>query len=184
VEKGLMHGDLYAHNILVPVASSVAENDQEEAISSRSHINFLNGNDFHIFNDVVDDINANNVLLSDFGAASFKTENYFSIDEIKQLEKFEVRAYGCLMEELLSRVVLSDLGDNNNGKLEDASVIVFPSQIQVSFVDKESEKINFLRSVYNELNILKNSCMSSDFTVRPLFSEIFDRLKIIKNSHL
>jgi Protein tyrosine and serine/threonine kinase/Leucine rich repeat len=62
--QGIMHGDLYAHNILV---------------NESGHS-----------------------LLGDFGAAS----SYDRSDEIAgaALEKLEVRAFGCLLEDLLERV--------------------------------------------------------------------------------
>ncbi|MDR3391611.1 MAG: leucine-rich repeat-containing protein kinase family protein [Sulfuriferula sp.] len=59
--RGIMHGDLYAHNIL--------HND------------------------------AGDCLLGDFGAASFVTETHSA----QALERIEVRAYACLLEELLMR---------------------------------------------------------------------------------
>ena len=62
--NGIMHGDLYAHNILVDGAGKS--------------------------------------ILGDFGAASF----YFPDDKTAQsLECLEVRAFGCLMEDLLDRCV-------------------------------------------------------------------------------
>ena len=64
--KGIMHGDLYAHNILV--------------------------------NETGDS------LLGDFGAASF----YDPSDEVmgQGLERLEVRAFGCLLEDMLDRCTL------------------------------------------------------------------------------
>jgi Protein tyrosine and serine/threonine kinase/Leucine rich repeat len=66
--QGIMHGDLYAHNILV---------DQNH-----------------------------HTLLGDFGAAS----SYDLNDKITgaALEQLEIRAFGCLLEDLLNRCVLSD----------------------------------------------------------------------------
>jgi hypothetical protein len=66
--QGIMHGDLYAHNILV----------NESGYS----------------------------LLGDFGAAS----SYDCSDEIAgaALERLEVRAFGCLLEDLLERVQVPD----------------------------------------------------------------------------
>lgn len=71
----LMHGDLYAHNILVNEAG-----DQP--------------------------------LLTDFGAASFKCGDdvSFTEEEVLCLEGIEVRAFGCLIEDLVSRV---EEGDRN-----------------------------------------------------------------------
>jgi len=57
-EKGLMHGDLYAHNILINDAYAC--------------------------------------YLGDFGAASFYDK------QDKSFEKLEVRAFGCLLEDMLS----------------------------------------------------------------------------------
>jgi len=64
-DKGIMHGDLYAHNILHDISG--------------------------------------NCLLGDFGAASFYTRQ----DEplAMAMQRVEVRAFGCLLEELLDRCV-------------------------------------------------------------------------------
>ncbi|CAF0815854.1 unnamed protein product [Adineta ricciae] len=61
--RGIMHGDLYAHNILVDATS---------------------------------------VLLSDYGAATaYRKEDS---NDAAVIERVEVRAFGCLMEDLLDRV--------------------------------------------------------------------------------
>ena len=64
--RGLLHGDLYAHNILV--------NESGES------------------------------LLGDFGAASFYPTCLPSL--APSLEQIEVRAFGCLLEDLLTRCTL------------------------------------------------------------------------------
>ncbi len=66
-QRGIMHGDLYAHNIL--------------------------------------HAGAGRALLGDFGAASF----YDPADELQAaaLQRLEVRAFGCLLEELLERCTAS-----------------------------------------------------------------------------
>lgn len=71
-QRGILHGDLYGHNLLVDP----------------------NGN----------------ALLSDFGAASFYAPQS---DRGRSLERLEVRAFGCLLEELLERC-----GDNNHWQIQ------------------------------------------------------------------
>ncbi|MDU1141750.1 protein kinase [Aeromonas rivipollensis] len=68
-ERGILHGDLYAHNLLHSLLHSVQEQGR--------------------------------VLLGDFGAASC----YDGADRERaaRLERLEVRAFGCLLEELLAR---------------------------------------------------------------------------------
>ncbi len=67
-KKGISHGDLYGHNIL---------------INPEAH-----------------------VLLSDFGAAT--PYQHMPAHICLALERLEVRAFGCLLEELLTRIVPSD----------------------------------------------------------------------------
>jgi hypothetical protein len=71
-QRGILHGDLYAHNILV---NSVGEG-----------------------------------LLGDFGAASFYDPTDASSGQA--LERIEVRAFGCLLEDLLDRCVAMDEADS------------------------------------------------------------------------
>jgi serine/threonine protein kinase len=66
--KGIMHGDLYAHNILVDETG--------------------------------------NSLLGDFGAASFYDKSDVVIGQA--LERLEVRAFGCLLEDMLDRCTLQE----------------------------------------------------------------------------
>lgn len=66
--KGIMHGDLYAHNILVNEMG--------------------------------------NSLLGDFGAASFYDPREVVIGQA--LERLEVRAFGCLLEDMLDRCTLQE----------------------------------------------------------------------------
>ncbi len=68
--QGIMHGDLYAHNILVNAVG--------------------------------------HSLLGDFGAASSYDQN--DINQALALERLEVRAFGCLLEDLLDRCASTDTG--------------------------------------------------------------------------
>ena len=68
-QRGVNHGDLYAHNILI---------DRE-----------------------------GHSLLGDFGAASCYERSIYG----NHFEKLESRAFGCLLEELLERAVISDGGE-------------------------------------------------------------------------
>jgi predicted Ser/Thr protein kinase len=70
--KGIMHGDLYAHNILV-----------DETGHS---------------------------LLGDFGAASFYDKSDVVIGQA--LERLEVRAFGCLLEDMLDRCTLEESSEH------------------------------------------------------------------------
>ncbi|TDY20727.1 serine/threonine protein kinase [Paraburkholderia sp. BL6665CI2N2] len=76
-EQGIMHGDLYAHNILY--------GGQERA------------------------------LLGDFGAASFYALGDRSMG--LALQRLEVRAYGCLLEELLERCECPQASANSRALL-------------------------------------------------------------------
>ncbi len=67
-QQGILHGDLYAHNILVNSAGSG--------------------------------------LLGDFGAASFYDPADLHLSQ--QLQRLEVRAFGCLLEDLLDRCPATD----------------------------------------------------------------------------
>jgi hypothetical protein len=71
--KGIMHGDLYAHNILV--------------------------------NETGDS------LLGDFGAASFYDPSDVVIGQA--LERLEVRAFGCLLEDMLDRCTLQEESEHS-----------------------------------------------------------------------
>ena len=71
-ERGIMHGDFYAHNIMID--------------------------------------NQDNSILGDFGGASYY--DYLNEEIRISLEKIEVRAFGCLLEELI------DLSKNDDNQKE------------------------------------------------------------------
>jgi Protein tyrosine and serine/threonine kinase/Leucine rich repeat len=111
--QGIMHGDLYAHNILV------------------------NG--------------AGDSLLGDFGAASFYEQHDTEIGQA--LERLEVRAFGCLLQDLLDRHNL----DHCDGK---------ESGSQQAAIDK--------------LRLIQQNCMHQTPSLRPLFIAIYADLTNIE----
>ena len=80
-ERGILHGDLYAHNLLCSLQPAMPHSPKEAQ---------------------------GQVLLGDFGAASCydRTDGELA----GRLERLEVRAFGCLLAELLARC---DGGDAN-----------------------------------------------------------------------
>lgn len=109
-QHGIMHGDLYAHNILV---------DQTA-----------------------------HSILGDFGAASFYGDNLKELS----IEKLEVRAFGCLLEDLLDRCSVPE-------------------------VSVSQESGSFLR-----LRLLQQSCLMRSVDQRPLFCDVCEELTAIDNS--
>jgi tRNA A-37 threonylcarbamoyl transferase component Bud32 len=111
--RGIMHGDLYAHNILHD--------------------------------------GSGNILLGDFGAASFispsRDQNPHS------LQRIEVRAFSCLLEELLQRHSAAE--------------------------DSFSEEASILKKV-GELQI---HCAHPNPATRPLFEEILQILQRLQECH-
>ena len=105
--KGILHGDLYAHNILV--------NEHAEA------------------------------LLGDFGAATF----YDITDSISasSLEKIEVLAFGCLLEDLLSLVQ----PDDTNGKAIEALMLLKKNAMQAVVMNRPSFKE--IHQLLEEINV-------------------------------
>ncbi len=71
-KRGIMHGDFYAHNIMIDKNS--------------------------------------NAILGDFGGASYYKSDDFELND--SLEKLEIRAFGCLIEELLE-LSKEDKNDSN-----------------------------------------------------------------------
>lgn len=100
-ERNIMHGDFYAHNILI---------DKED-----------------------------NSILGDFGAASsYETEN---IQISSDLERLEVRAFGCLIEELLN------ISKQDNKNIENSLL-----HLQILCLDKEPSKRPLFKEISKQLN--------------------------------
>ncbi len=102
-ERGIMHGDFYAHNILI-------------------------------------DKN-NNSILGDFGGASYYEKEDLEISN--NLEQLEVRAFGCLIEELL---YLSKQ-DNQDMNIRDSLL-----QLQILCLNKVPKKRPLFKQILKLLN--------------------------------
>lgn len=122
---GLMHGDLYAHNILT----------SEEGAA----------------------------LLTDFGAASFTAgSGTLTAEQCALLERLEVRAFGCLVDDLLRYVE----GISSEEESEEES--------------KSGSPLEFLHgTVVSQLKALREDCCIPDVRSRPSFEDICSRLECI-----
>ncbi|MEO1620981.1 MAG: protein kinase [Cyanobacteria bacterium J06632_3] len=113
-QRGIMHGDLYAHNILV---------------NPKSHS-----------------------ILGDFGAASFYDET--DKDFGQALERIEVRAFGCLLEDLLDRCL------KNAEHTVEKTVYHQLRQLQQACMAPEANQRPRFRSICQTLSTLSVSVCS------------------------
>jgi predicted Ser/Thr protein kinase len=104
-ERGIMHGDFYAHNIMIDAEA--------------------------------------NSILGDFGVASFFEPTEVEIRNA--LERLEVRAFGCLVEELLELCI-----DDNSDIARKEKLIA----LRDSCIDKDNSKRALFREIYNDLKDL------------------------------
>lgn len=91
--------NLYTTNTLLKIAVGMA------SVCAQLHGKGINHGDFYAHNILVNE-NAN-VFLGDFGAASlYNTNSVIS----KNIQRVEVRAFGCFLEDLLSLTTESEIG--------------------------------------------------------------------------
>ena len=126
--QGIMHGDLYAHNILVDGAT-------------------------------------HHPLLGDFGAAS----SYDLNDRIAgaALERLEVRAFGCLLEDLLNHCEFPDREANMSTLAAD------PVRVRKASAVPTAEPLR------QQLDKLTQACLQPIPASRPLFGEICETLALM-----
>lgn len=101
-QKGIMHGDFYAHNIMIDKDS--------------------------------------NAILGDFGGATYYESEDFEINN--SLEKLEIRAFGCLIEELL------ELSKEDN---EDLNIRNFLFELQKLCFNEIVEKRPLFKEILEKL---------------------------------
>ncbi|MBU3015265.1 leucine-rich repeat-containing serine/threonine-protein kinase [Poseidonibacter lekithochrous] len=105
-QRGIMHGDFYAHNILI---------DKEA-----------------------------DTILGDFGAASYYEEDF---EIAKALEQIEVRAFGCLIEELLD---ISSKEDEKYKYIKDSLL-----NLQISCLNESIKQRPLFEQITKQLKIIK-----------------------------
>ena len=123
--RGILHGDLYAHNILV--------NDLGHA------------------------------LLGDFGAASRYEPKQ---PQGRELEAIEVRAFGCLLEDLV------ELWKGGSEPNESSTVDLAPEL-------EANSKRETVREILLKLREIRARCLHPVPQQRPSFAELNDSLKIL-----
>lgn len=109
-ERGIMHGDFYAHNIMY-------------------------------------DKNANSIL-GDFGGASYYEPK--DVETRNALERLEIRAFGCLIEELLS------LSKEDNKDNEEKNIRELLYDLQISCMNQEPNNRPLFKEIEKQLD--KNIC--------------------------
>ena len=139
--------DVYDSQLRFSLTEALRITHDMASVAEQLHANGIMHGDFYAHNILLGD--AGHALLGDFGAACFVSES--DAEEARGLERIEVRAFGCLLEELLERVtVLAD--SNEESALSD-------------------------RAIKNELDLLRDRCLAIDVKQRPSFQEILCLLK-------
>ena len=97
--------DVYAPEMRFSLGEALRIALDMASVAEQLHANGIMHGDFYAHNILVDD--AGHALLGDFGAACFVSET--DAEQAGGLERIEVRAFGCLLEELLARVGTSQV---------------------------------------------------------------------------
>jgi len=116
---------------------------------SHLHENGISHGDVYAHNTMIDD--HGNALFGDFGAAT--NLNFLEQVQRDAMERIEVRAFGCLLDDLLPLVTGSSI-DCTNDSAESSQGI-------------------------EKLTALKNQCMNHDCIARPSFVEIQQLCKLL-----
>ncbi len=145
--------DVYAPEMRFSLGQALRIALDMASVAEQLHANGIMHGDFYAHNILVDD--AGHGLLGDFGAACFVSES--DAEQARGLERIEVRAFGCLLEELLARV---DAAQESAGQ-----------EIPIQ------ETANQKSATQYELVSLRDRCLNSDVKQRPSFKEIVFLLK-------
>jgi hypothetical protein len=145
--------DVYAPELRFALSEALRIAVDMASVAEQLHANGIMHGDFYAHNILVED--AGHALLGDFGAACFVSDT--NAKQARGLERIEVRAFGCLLEELLERV----------GMAPESAVQEIT--IQETAIQKSA--------IQNELLILRDRCLSPDAQQRPSFQAIVSLLK-------
>jgi hypothetical protein len=130
--------DVYAPEMRFSLREALRIALDMASVAEQLHANSIMHGDFYAHNILVDD--AGHSLLGDFGAACFVSET--DAEQARGLERIEVRAFGCLLEELLERV-----GDAPEGDSISVAVI-------------------------SQIRKLKEDCLNMNVSTRPEFKQL------------
>ncbi len=106
--------DVYAPDMRLTLSQAVRIAHDMASVAQQLHANGIMHGDFYAHNILVG--SAGHALLGDFGAACFVTKEAMT-HHASALEQIEVRAFGCLLEELLER---SDAANDHSESVRQA----------------------------------------------------------------
>lgn len=150
--KGISHGDLYGHNILVSRGTPADTGDVGGGMLPPL-LGDMGAASFYTVSTPTD-IGVDGVCGSDRDVPIVGTEKGAGTHSIQLIE---VRAFGCLIKELLDRCNVSDL-----------SCAVLNGDEQVDRT-----------TLYEKLRVLQGKCLDKILVNRPSFDEIYKELNSI-----
>jgi serine/threonine protein kinase len=150
--------DVYAPEMRFSLSEALRIAVDMASVAEQLHANGIMHGDFYAHNILVED--AGHALLGDFGAACFVSDT--NAKQARGLERIEVRAFGCLLEELLERV----------GAAPESATREIPTQ-ETAIPETTIQET----AIQNELVILRDRCLNTDVKQRPSFQEIVFLLK-------
>jgi len=106
--------DVYAQDMRLALSEAVRIAHDMASVAQQLHANGIMHGDFYAHNILVG--SAGHALLGDFGAACFVSKETMT-HHASALEQIEVRAFGCLLEELLER---SDAANDHSESVRQA----------------------------------------------------------------
>jgi len=130
--------DTYADSVTFSPAQVVRISDAVAGVAAHLHQKHINHGDLYGHNILIND--DAHCLLSDFGAASIYTA--LDADDYAAIERLEVRAFGCLLEDMLSRMGEYD---------DDARVVLTLHNLKISCLQEDTKQRPLFASIVQQL---------------------------------